>query len=208
MYPVIECGREYVLSTVGVAPDGGHADRYLRHLQTSELTPMLRQPRGSGDFSVVDAAVIGSFGSPQTWGYEIRTGRHANFRVMRPIDGDLRMLVSTRSMSGVVSIDVVGPGGSTIQEVYLGSVITLALGDGKAGEPAQVRLTVTDATDSIEGFLGICSFVVLPADDLQSRVIALQSMAEALRQELDFVTSTRSWRITAPLRKLKGRGTR
>ena len=111
-------------------------------------------------------------------------------------------------MPGVVRIDAVGPGGSAQQEVYLGSVITLPLGDSKAGEPAQVRLTVTDATDSIEGFLGIRSFVVLPADDLQTQVLALTSVADALRQELDFIVNTRSWRITAPLRKLKGRGAR
>jgi hypothetical protein len=92
------------------------------------------------------------------------------------------------------------------QEVYLGSVITLSLGDGAAGEPAQVTLSVTDATDSIEGFLGIKSFVVLAAGDLQTQVIALKSAADALRQELDFVTNTRSWKVTAPLRKLKGRG--
>jgi hypothetical protein len=65
---------------------------------------------------------------------------------------------------------------------------------------------VTDATDSIEGFLGIKSFVVLAAGDLQTQVIALKSAADALRQELDFVTNTRSWKVTAPLRKLKGRG--
>jgi hypothetical protein len=37
-------------------------------------------------------------------------------------------------------------------------------------------------------------------------VLAHETAAEALRQELDFVTNTRSWKITAPLRKFKGRG--
>jgi hypothetical protein len=58
----------------------------------------------------------------------------------------------------------------------------------------------------VEGFLGIRSFVVLAADDLTTQVVAQKSAAVALRQELDFVTNTRSWRITAPLRKFKGRG--
>ena len=84
--------------------------------------------------------------------------------------------------------------------------MTLPLGDGRAGEPAQVSLTVVDAQDSIEGFLGIRSFVVLRADDLQAQVIAHRSAAQALRQELDFMSSTRSWKVTAPLRKFKGRG--
>ena len=78
------------------------------------------------------------------------------------------------------------------QDVYLGSVISLPLGDGRAGEPAQVSLSVVDAHDSIEGFLGIRSFAVLKADDLQAEVIAHRSAAEALRQELDFMTGTRS----------------
>ena len=90
--------------------------------------------------------------------------------------------------------------------MYLGSVITLPLGDGRAGEPAQVRMTVLDASDSIEGFLGIRSFAVLRADDLQAQVIAHRSAADALRQELDFIQGTRSWRLTEPLRRLKGRG--
>jgi hypothetical protein len=206
MYPTIELGREYVLATGAAAPDSGYTDQYMRHLQTEGLTPMLRQPRGSDDFTVVDAGVIGTFGSPQTWGLEIRPGSRADFRFTRPIAGPLTILISTRSMPGVTRIDAVGPGGPVQQEVYLGSVITLSLGDGAAGEPAQVTLSVTDATDSIEGFLGIKSFVVLAAGDLQTQVIALKSAADALRQELDFVTNTRSWKVTAPLRKLKGRG--
>ncbi len=31
-----------------------------------------------------------------------------------------------------------------------------------------------------------------------------KAAAQALRQELDFVTNTRSWKVTAPLRKWKG----
>jgi glycosyltransferase involved in cell wall biosynthesis len=206
MYPNIELGREYVLAVGGQAPDAGYADQYLDHLQREGLTPMLRQPRGAEDFEVVDAAVIGTFGSPQVWGNEIRPGRRADFRLTRPVDGPLSILISTRSMPGVVQIDATGPGGPVREEVYLGSVITLPLGDGKAGEPAQVTLTVTDATDSIEGFLGIRSFVVLRSDDLATQNIALKAAADALRAELDFIQGTRSWKVTAPLRKMKGRG--
>ena len=206
MYPTIELGREYVLAAGEGAPDSGYADQYLRHLQSEGLTPMLRQPRGTDDFIVVDASVVGTFGSPQTWGLEIRPGSRADFRITRPVAGPLSILISTRSMPGVARIDAIGPGGPVQQEVYLGSVITLPLGDGNQGEPAQVTLSVTDAADSIEGFLGIRSFVVLAADDLQTQVIALRSASDALRQELDFVTNTRSWKVTAPLRKLKGRG--
>ncbi len=206
--PQIELGREYMLAVGQPAPDAGHADQYLAHLQDEGMTPMLRQPRGDRDFEVVDAAVIGTFGSPQPWGNELRPGRRVDVRVLRPVDGPLVLLLSTRSMPGRATIEAVGPGGPVREDVYLGSVITLPLGDGRAGEPAQVSLTVVDAHDSIEGFLGIRSFVVLAADDLRAEVVAHKAAAAALRQELDFVMGTRSWKVTAPLRKLKGRGGR
>lgn len=206
VYPTIELGREYVIAPEQAAPDAGYSDRYMRHVQVNGLTPLLRQPRQNDDFSVVDAALIGSFGSPQTWGNEMRPGRLVDFRITRPVDGDLVVLFSTRSMPGLVTVEAAGPGGPLREDVYLGSVLTLPLGAGKSGEQAQVSFSVVDARDSIEGFLGIRSFVVLSADDLRSQTIALQSAAQALRQELDFMTGTRSWKLTAPLRRFKGRG--
>lgn len=206
VYPDIELGREYLLAVAQPPPDSGYADQYLAHLQQDGVTPMLRQPRGERDFEVVAAAVIGTFGSPQAWGNEIRPGRRADFRITRPVDGALVLLVSTRSMPGVATIEAAGPGGPVRQDVYLGSVISLPLGDGSAGEPAQVSMSVVDARDSVEGFLGIRSFVVLRADDLQAQVVAHRAAAEALRQELDFMAGTRSWKVTAPLRRMKGRG--
>lgn len=206
MVPAIELGREYMLAVGSPAPDSGYADQVLEHLQAEGLTPMLRQPRGERDFEIVDAAVIGTFGSPQVWGNELRPGKRADFRIERPVAGPLVLLVSTRSMPGVVTIDASGPGGPVKEEVYLGSVIKLPLGDGRAGEAAQVSLTVTDAANSIEGFMGIRSFVVLKTDDLTAEVLAHKSAADAMRQELDFLQNTRSWKVTAPLRKIKGRG--
>ncbi len=206
MVPLIELGREYMLAVGTPTPDAGYADQVLEHLQSEGLTPLLRQPRGERDFEIVDAALIGNLGSPQSWGNEIRPGRRVEFRVERPVPGPLTLLLSTRSMPGVVTIDASGPGGPVREEIYLGSVVQLPLGDGRAGEPAYVSLTVVDAQDSIEGFMGIRSFVVLKADDLKAEVLAYKSAADALRQELDFVQNTRSWKVTAPLRKLKGRG--
>jgi len=206
MVPAIELGREYMLAVGSPVPDSGYADQVLEHLQAEGLTPMLRQPRGERDFEIVDAAVIGTFGSPQVWGNELRPGKRADFRIERPVPGPLVLLISTRSMPGVVTIDASGPGGPVKEEVYLGSVIKLPLGDGRAGEAAQVSLVVTDATNSIEGFMGIRSFVVLKADDLTAEVLAHKSAVDAMRQELDFMQNTRSWKVTAPLRKIKGRG--
>ena len=206
VFPQIELGREYMLAVPSPAPDSGYADQYLAHLQDEGLTPMLRQPRGAEDFAVVDQAVIGAVGSPQAWGYEIRPGRSVDIRLTRPLDGPLVVLLSTRAMPGLARIVAAGPGGPVSEQVYLGSVVRLPLGDGRAGEPAQVTMTVTDASDSVEGFLGIRSLVVLRADDLTAQVVAHKSAADALRQELDFIQGTRSWKVTAPLRKWKGRG--
>jgi glycosyltransferase involved in cell wall biosynthesis len=206
VHPEIELGREVMLSVPQAAPDAGHADQMFEHLRTQGLTPMLQQPRNPDDFRIADAALIGEFGSPQAWGLELRPGRHCDLRITRPVDGDLVALVATRSMPGVVVLESVGPGGPTRQDVYLGSVVTIPLGSGQVGEPAHARISVVDAQDSIEGFCGLVSFVVLRADDLQAQVLAHKSAADALRQELDFIQSTRSWKATAPLRKWKGRG--
>ena len=206
VFPGVELGREYMLAVGEPAPDEGYADQYLDHLVREGLTPMFRQPRSERDFEIVDAAVIGTFGSPQSWGNEIRPGRHAQFRVTRPVDGPLVLLVSTRAMPGRASIHVAGPGGPVMQDLYLGSVITIPLGGGMKGEPAQATLTVTDAGDSVEGFLGIRSFAVLQESDKDAQIVALEAAAAALRDELDFIQGTRSWKVTAPLRKWKGRG--
>jgi len=206
VFPEVELNREYMLAVPQPAPDGGHADKYLAHLQSEGLTPMFGQPRGERDFEVVDPAVVGELGSPQTWGVELRPGRRVDVRLRRPADGPLTLLMATRSMPGVAVLDAVGPGGPSRQEVYLGSVVSLALGDGMAGDPAQVSITVLDAHDSVEGFLGLRSFAVVLAGDLRAEVAAQRAAAQALRQELDFIQGTRSWKVTAPLRKMKGRG--
>ena len=205
MFPNVELGREYMLAVAQPEPDGGFADQYLDFLTTEGLTPLLKQPRGERDFETVDASVVGTFGSPQTWGNEIRPGRRADFRFTRPADGPLNLLISTRSMPGTVSIEGITQAGPINEQVYLGSVVTLPLGNGKQGEPVQASLVVKDATDSIEGFLGIRSFVVLEASDKDTEIIALKAAADALKAELDFTQNTRSWKVTAPLRKLKGR---
>ena len=206
VFPEIELGREYVLAVGQPPPDAGYADQYFAHLLAEGRTPLLAQPRGDRDFEVVDGAFVGAFGSPQAWGLELRPGRRADVRLTRPVDGDLVLLVATRSMPGQAVVESTGPGGPTRQEVYLGSVLTVPLGSGRAGEPAQASVSVVDASDSIEGFVGIRSFVVLRADDLAAQVVAHRAAAAALRQELDFMTGTRSWKITAPLRRMKGRG--
>jgi hypothetical protein len=109
-------------------------------------------------------------------------------------------------MPGRASIEIAGPGGPSFHEVYLGSVISVQMGDGSKGTPAQARISVTDAADSIEGFMGLRSFVVLRGDDKDAHIIALDAANKALRQELDFIQGTRSWKVTAPLRRWKGRG--
>ncbi len=206
MYPEIALGKEYVLAINPTAPDAGHADQYFAHKSEHGVTPLLQQQRDQMDYQVVDSALRGNFGSPQTWGYEVRPGNRIDLTIQRPVSGELIALLATRSMPGVVTVATTGPGGPKSEEVYLGSVLELNLGSGSEGEGALVSFNVTNATDSIEGFLGIRSFVILEASDQQAQVLAHKSAAQALRQELDYLTNTRSWKVTAPLRKLKGRG--
>jgi glycosyltransferase involved in cell wall biosynthesis len=205
-YPDVLLGHEYMLAgNSNGQPDSAHGDQVMEYLLTTNRTPLLQQQRGADDFLVTDAALIGDFGVPQTWGLELRPGRYAEFRCARPSDGDLLVLFATRAMPGIVRVEAVGPGGPMSQEVALGAVLSLRLGSGRSGEPAQVTFGVRDASDSIEGFLGLCSFVVLEASDERNQILAYQSAANALRQELDFMTNTRSWRMTAPLRRFGGR---
>jgi glycosyltransferase involved in cell wall biosynthesis len=200
-----ELGREYMLSAPPPAPDGTHADVYLQHLVTQGTTPMLRQPRGAEDFRVTDLMVSGQFGAPQSWGLEIHAQRPITLTFTRPTSGPLVLLVATRSMPGRVMVSIISGGGDVHSEVYLGAILRIDLGDGSEGEVAQARLTVVDARDSVEGFLGLVSLVVLEATNQEAQVVALEAQARALRQELDFLTNTRSWRLTAPLRTRWGR---
>ena len=57
-----------------------------------------------------------------------------------------------------------------------------------------------------DSFVGLRSFVVLASEDKDTQIIALNAANKALRQELDFIQGTRSWKVTAPLRRWKGRG--
>lgn len=204
--PRIELGQEYVFAQPEPPLDGAHADRYLEHLHQHALTPLLRQPRRAREFEITDALLVGQLGSPQTWGLEIHPGRPVTMQFIRPTSGDLVVLVGTRSMPGVVRVSISGPGGPAQREIHLGGVLEIGVGAGAEGELAQAVLSVTDASDTVEGFMGVISLVVLSAEDLTTQVIALQAANSALRQELDFITNTRSWRITAPLRQWKGRG--
>ena len=206
MPPEIEIGHEYVIATSQGAPSAAYADQYLDHIARENYSPLLNQPRSPEDLATIDAALTGEFGSPQTWGYELRPGKTITFRITRSVEGELTVHFATRSMPGVITVESTGPGGPTRQDVYAGSVLSLPLGAGLKGEQAQVVFHVTDASDSIEGFLGLRSFVVLDSGDLAAEVLIQKSAAQALRQELDFVTNTRSWKVTAPLRKWKGRG--
>ena len=206
MGPEIEIGREYALGVQQPAPDGAHADRFLEHLVSEGFTPLLSQPRDERDFRITDAALLGTFGAPQAWGLQLLPQHPCTIRFTRPTNESLTLLLSTRSMPGCALVETISPAGSQRSEVYLGGVISIPLGEGESGEDVQVRITVIDASDSVEGFVGIRSFVVLASEDLQGQLAVERAAAKALRQELDFVTGTRSWRITAPLRRWKGRG--
>ena len=206
--PNIVVAREYVFSPPQDAPDGAHADKYVDYLAHDARTPLLGQQRDPQDFTVTDRLLTGQFGAPQTWGLEVRPDRQIRISFIRPVSGPLSLLISTRSMPGKVQVSTVSPAGDRMEDVYLGSALRMDLGDGNAGEPAIGYLTVTDASDSVEGFLGIRSVVVLESDDHQLEVAALRASAQALRQELDFLTGTRSWRLTAPLRQRWGRSSR
>lgn len=203
--PDVVVGREYVFSAPPSAPDGAHADKYVDYLVHDAQTPLLGQERDPQDFTVTDRLLTGQFGAPQTWGLEIRPDRQARIGFVRPVAGPLSVLIATRSMPGKVQVSTVSPAGDRIDDVYLGSVVRVDLGDGNPGEAAIAYLTVTDASDSVEGFMGVRSAVVMRSDDHQLEAAALRASAQALRQELDFLMSTRSWRLTAPLRQRWGR---
>ncbi len=201
----VELGHEYALGNQSTPPSAAHADQFLDHLTRRGLTPLLHQQPASTDLEIVDSALIGEFGSPQTWGYELRPGKVATFTITRPTDAPITVHFATRSMPGIATISATGPGGPVHEDIYLGSVLSLPLGQGNAGEKAQVSFHVTDAADSIEGFLGLRSFVVLESSDTQAQILMYKAAAQALRAELDYMTDTRSWKITEPLRKWKGR---
>ena len=199
----LQLGREYIFAAPQQPPSADYADQYADHLMYSDVSPLLAQPHPE---PVPAGVLLGQLGSPQTWGLELHPGRRFEVRLTRPIAGDLVALIATRSQPGIVKIEASGPGGPIFTEVHLGSVLTLPLGTGEAGESALVTFRVTDAADTVEGFVGVRSLVILEASDLTTRLAAAEAAARALRQELDFIHGTRSWRVTAPLRRWKGRG--
>ena len=53
--------------------------------------------------------------------------------------------------------------------------------------------------------MGLRSLVILESGDTKAEVMIQKAAARALRTELDHMTNTRSWKVTEPLRKWKGR---
>ena len=180
VYPEIELGREYMLVADSVTPETDHADQYLSHVTGDGVTPAVEPTTRGGRRHRERCGDRGDLRKPHV-GWELRPGGHAVIRLKRPVDGPLTALVATRSMPGRASIEITGPGGPVFQEIYLGSVISVPLGDGTRGTPAQARISVTDAADSVEGFVtsvlrGVAS------DDKDAHIVALNAANKALRQ--------------------------
>ena len=215
--PQLVIGREYVLGVPAPVRDASNVR--IEAVAADRGSPLLGQPQDSDDVIVTDAVLTGTFAEPTAWGYPVLPGGSIDMHFTVSSDAPLTLLIATAPIVGAGTIDLAVDGAPS-QRIPLGygEVITADIPAGTEQRPVHIRIEVV-AQDKADGLpLTLQSLLLLPADDPQARITVLERIARsrtvqlqeaehtatALREQLTHVMTSKSWRITAPLRRITG----
>jgi glycosyltransferase involved in cell wall biosynthesis len=135
--------------------------------------------------------------------------RGVRIRITRPVEHDLFLVIATTEGPGVGEIHMVGPPGRQLHRIVRGEAIAAPLGTGQSGTTTTVTVTPLSGWHDqpvVRSFILVDSQT--RADELVTRTLA--RLASTLHdhphpdptaaQQLAQVLSSRSWRLTKPLR--------
>ena len=215
--PELHLGREYVLGVPAPVQDASIVR--IEAIAADRGSPLLGQPLDSEDVIVTDAVLTGTFAEPTAWGYPVLPGGEVDLHFTVPSNAPLTLLIATAPIVGAGTIDIaVDDAPAQRMPLGYGEVITADITAGAEHRQVHIRIEVI-AQDKADGVpLTLQSLLLLNADDPQARITVLEHIARsrtvqlqeadhqatALREQLNDVMTSKSWRITAPLRRITG----
>jgi len=215
--PQLVTGREYVLGVPAPVQDASNVR--IEAVAADRGSPLLGQPQESDDVIVTDAVLSGTFAEPTAWGYPVLPGGSIDVHFTVSSDAPLTLLIATAPIVGAGTIDLaVDEAPSQRIPLGYGEVVTADIPADTKQRPVHIRIDVV-AQDKADGLpLTLQSLLLLPTDDPQARITVLERIARsrtvqlqeaehtatALREQLTHVMTSKSWRITAPLRRITG----
>ena len=217
--PELQVGREYVLGVPAPVQDASTVR--IEAIAADRGSPLLGRTLDGDDVVITDAVLTGTFAQPTVWGYPVLPGSQVDLHFTVPSDTPLTLLIATAPIVGAGTIDVTVDN-SNKKRIPLGygEVITADIPAGAQNRQVRIHIDVI-AQDKADGLpLTLQSLLLLHAEDPHARITILERIARsrtvqlqeadhqatALREQLTHVTTSKSWRITAPLRRITGDG--
>lgn len=214
--PEMIAEKEYILGIPAPAHDPGSVR--VEAIATDRGSPLLGLPVTSEDILLTDQLVHGDFAEPTTWGYPVLPGGSVEIRFTVAASSDMTLLIATAPVVGSGTVDItVGATAPTRQPLAYGEVLSIPVPASESDRVSvNVRVVAQDKDDGLP--LTLQSITLLNATDHRGQVAILERIARArsvqlteaehkaraLQEQLTGVLSSRSWRVTKPLRKLTG----
>lgn len=212
--PLVKAGVEYPLGR-GLAFQGDAMDgwSYKQYVDFAKRLPITGQVGDVQRESIGNFVVSGSVTKQDDRGSEFKSGQPITLEFRREDPGTDLLVVSLARGEHRSVANVFSAWGASTTPLPPGAALVIPVNDAAGLE---VRLTLTFAYDMPDPALWpdtlIQSFVLMRSTDLDCKALLLSAtlrreaaLAPEVADQLNQVLNSRSWRLTAPLRRLSQR---